>query len=177
MGKKLGCGCLVLIVLLAGLLFAFAQTELGQWLLAIVLLYGGVIVGGALIHDTQPGQVVELDKLAEPTSYSAGSLRFSYEDDDGVEHTEFRRVMYSTSKFRDLEVGDRIDVWVCKNDRTKVKLVGYGTYEPNTCADDPQGAGVEDDGAAAGDASDSGWDDRAPDGDPDGGFTDDWGVE
>ena len=41
--------------------------------------------------------------------------------------------MYPTPKFRSVEVDDPVDVWICKNDPAKVIMVGYGTYEPETC--------------------------------------------
>ena len=134
--KFFSCGCLLLLLALGGLVWFATQTQEGQWLAAMVILYSAIIVGGAMAHDTIPGTVTALNRLEEPTSYSAGSLRFSYEGVDGSRQEKFRQVMYSTQKFRELAVGDAIDVWVCRNDRTKVKLVGYGTYEPEKCMDD-----------------------------------------
>jgi hypothetical protein len=87
-----------------------------------------------MAYDTVPGEVVALTRPENATIISAGTIRFAYTDDDGVRREEFRRVGQSTSAFRKLEVGDRINVWVCKNDRSKVRLVGYSTHEPDTCA-------------------------------------------
>ena len=139
MARKIGCGCLVTVLLLAGLLFAFAQTESGKWLVRLVTLYGGSMVAGAAAHDTVTGQVIDFNRLDPPTHYTAGSISFTYQGDDGTKHKEYRRVMYSTDKFRALKIGDAIEVWVCRNDRSKVKLVGYGTYEPEGCADGQPG--------------------------------------
>ena len=133
--KFFSCGCLLLLLALGGLVWFATQTQEGQWLAALVILYSSIIIGGALAHDVIPGTVTELNRLDEPTSYSAGSLRFAYIDDEGRRQEEFRQVMYSTSKFRELIVGDEIDVWLCHDDRSKVKLVGYGTYEPENCGE------------------------------------------
>lgn len=131
--RKAGYGCIAIAVLAAALLFGLSQTELGQWLFGIVLVYGGAMFAGAVAHETVTGEVIALKRLDPPTDYSAGSISFSFEGDDGNIRKESRRVMYSTSKFRAVAVGDPIDVWVCENDRTKVKLVGYSTYEPEKC--------------------------------------------
>lgn len=140
MHKKIGCGFFVACLLLAGgLLLAFSQSDEGKWLIGLILLYGGVTIVGAAAYDTIPGHVVDFNRLDPPTHYSAGSIRFSYQDDDGTEREQFRRVMHSTDKFRKLQVGDSIKVWVCRKDRTKVKLVGYGTHEPGTCGEKRSG--------------------------------------
>ncbi|MEZ5681728.1 MAG: hypothetical protein R3E14_10620 [Erythrobacter sp.] len=133
--RKIGFGLGLAAALALTLLFAFSRTEEGKWIGALVGLYGGIIIGGAVAHDTVPGQVIDFNRPDPPTSYSAGSIRFTYQDEDGKTHEEFRRVMHSTAKFRDVEIGDPIDVWVCRNDRSVVKLVGYGTYEPGKCND------------------------------------------
>jgi hypothetical protein len=136
--RKIGCGgCLVVLGLVAVLLVLFARTEGGQTLLALVMLYGGVIFAGAMAHDTIPGEVIELRRSSQPDAIQAGSIRFAYRDDNGERREEFRRVMLSNPSFDKLKVGDRIEVWVCKNDRSKVKLVGYQTYEPEKCFDQP----------------------------------------
>lgn len=131
--KFLGCGCLIVLLVLGVAAYVGTQTEEGEYLLALIMLYGGVIVAGAAAYDTVPGTVTELNRLDPPTDYSAGSMRFTYTDDDGVERSEFRRIMYSASKFESVEVGDEITVRVCKYDRTVVKLIGYGSHEPGTC--------------------------------------------
>ena len=133
MKGKLGCGCLGITALTVFASFALAGTELGKWLIGLVMIYGVAPVFVTMAHDVVPGEVVELKRLPEPTSYSAGSLTFSYVNADGVKRTESRPVMYPTPKFRGLEVGDPVDVWICKNDPAKVMLVGYGTYEAETC--------------------------------------------
>ncbi|NVE93417.1 hypothetical protein [Altererythrobacter lutimaris] len=134
MGKKLlGCGCLGLLLIGGALAYFVTQTESGQWLGALILLYGGIIVGGAVMHDTVPGVITEVKRIENPTAIQAGSIRFRYEDASGTTRTGFRRVMYSTSKFEALDVGDEIAVWVCKSDPAIVKLVGYGTHEPDQC--------------------------------------------
>ncbi|XUU60598.1 hypothetical protein ACRAQ6_13720 [Erythrobacter sp. HA6-11] len=128
-----------LLLIGGALAYFFTQTETGQWIGALILVYGGVMVAGAVAHDTVPGVVTEVKRIDNPTAIQAGSVRFKYEGADGTEQSEFRRVMYSNSKFEQLEVGDEIKVWVCKDDPTKVKLVGYGTYEPDTCFGDDKG--------------------------------------
>ena len=140
MNRKIGCGFFVVILLLAGgLLLAFSQSEEGKWLIGLIVLYGGVMFANASAYDTIPGNVVDFNRLDPPTHYSAGSIRFSYQDGDGTVHEQRRRVMYSTDKFRKLKVGDSIKVWVCRKDRSKVKLVGYGTHEPGTCSEKRSG--------------------------------------
>lgn len=133
MKKFLGCGCLGLLALLGLGGYFLTQTEFGEWIMALILLYGGIMIGGAVAHDTVPGTVTEVRRIENPTAIQAGSVRFTYTDKDGNTQSEFRRVMYSTSKFEQLGVGDEIKVWVCKSDPAVVKLVGYGTHEPEAC--------------------------------------------
>ncbi|WP_394728994.1 hypothetical protein [Altererythrobacter sp. GH1-8] len=133
MKRFLGCGCVGLLALLGLFAYLLMQTDSGEWILALILLYGGIMIGGAVAHDTVPGTVTEVRRIENPTAIQAGSVRFTYEDLDGNAQSAFRRVMYSTSKFEALEVGDEIRVWVCKSDPSVVKLVGYGTHEPETC--------------------------------------------
>lgn len=131
--KILGFGCLTLIVAIGLFVYLLSQTELGQWAAGLLFVYGGAMLGGAIAHDTVPGTVTEINRMENPSAIAAGSLRFRYIDHEGVEEEEYRRVMYSTSKFRELEVGDEIRVWVCKDDPSIIKLVGYGTHEPESC--------------------------------------------
>ncbi|MBS7670229.1 hypothetical protein [Croceicoccus gelatinilyticus] len=126
------------MIIAGAILFAFLQSDEGQWLMGLIIVYGGVMLGGAVAHQTVPGEVVDLNRIDPPNSYSAGSISFTYRDDEGVLHEERRRVMYATDKFRALAVGDEIKVWVCRNDRSRVKLVGYGTSEPQKCFDEPE---------------------------------------
>ncbi|GGD68898.1 hypothetical protein [Croceicoccus mobilis] len=144
MKKALGCGCaaLVLVVLgAAALIFALAQSDAGQWMMGLILVYGGAMLAGALAHDVVTGEVTDIYRSDVPGSINAGAIEFAYEDTDGIRHVEKRRVMYDASKFQTLRPGDPIEVWVCKNERGKVKLVGYGTYEPETCGALPGGRG------------------------------------
>lgn len=131
--KKWGCGCLLPIISIAVVVIALSQTELGRWLFALVVVYGGMMLSVALAHDVIPGEVVSVNKLDPPTSFSAGSIRFTYEDDDGNVHEEFRRVMYSTPEFRELKIGDTVLVEVCKNDRSIVSLLEIATHDEKSC--------------------------------------------
>lgn len=133
MKKKLGCGCLVLLLLLVALVAGAMATDLGQWMAGLVLVYGGVMLAGALANDVVPGEVVEVKRAETPSAYYAGSIRFTYKDGEGNHQTAFRRVGLSTDKFRTLKKGDPIDVWVCKAEPAVVRLVGYGTHEPEVC--------------------------------------------
>lgn len=135
MKKILGFSCLLVVVIVIGLLLASSQTEEAQWLTGLVSVFGGIMLVGALSHDVVQGEVVDFSRLDPPTAFSAGSIRFTYADDSGNLHEEFRRVMQSTDKFQKLEIGDSVEVWVCKNDRSIVKLVGYGTHEPKSCTE------------------------------------------
>ena len=133
LGKIFGLGCLGLIVAIGVFVYLFSQTEMGQWAAGLLFVYGGAMLAGAAANDTVPGTVTEINRMENPSTIAAGSLRFTYTDHEGVEEEEYRRVMYSTSKFRELEVGDEIKVWVCKSDPSIIKLVGYGTHEPEKC--------------------------------------------
>lgn len=139
MKRTLGLGCLVPALLLAALLLGFAQTSMGASLLGLVTRFGGAMLGVARAHDTVAGEVTRVQRRDPPTLYAAGSIDFRWQDEDGTTHDETRRVIQPTEKFRRLRTGDRIAVWVCRNDRRRVKLVGYGTHEPQGC-DGPPGA-------------------------------------
>lgn len=131
--RRLTIGCLGLLTVLAGAGYLLSSTETGRTITGLVVVYGGAMVGGALAYEVVPGVVTEVRRIDPPTAYSAGRLAFSYIDDQGEQQIAWRRVMLSTPKFRDLEVGDKIAVRVCRDDRSIVRLVGYGTHEPQTC--------------------------------------------
>lgn len=131
-------GCLVLLAVFAGIGYLLVATDLGRTLTGLVVVYGGAMVSGAVSHETVPGVVTEIKRLDPPAVYSAGSLTFRYGDDEGKQRTASRRVVYSTPNFRNLNVGDEISVWVCRENPAIVRLVGYGTYEPETCGSEPE---------------------------------------
>ena len=68
MKGKLGCGCLGITALTVFASFALAGTELGKWLIGLVMIYGVAPVFVAMAHDVLPGEVVELKRFPEPTS-------------------------------------------------------------------------------------------------------------
>lgn len=135
--KKIGLGCLGFALVLVALLAGLAQTDSGRQVVGMARVFGGAMVATATAHDTVRGKVIALTRPEPPAQYAVGSIRFAYRGDDGVLRTESRRVITSTRKFRALKVGDGVDVWVCRDDRSKVKLVGFGTYEPERCGDEP----------------------------------------
>jgi hypothetical protein len=131
--RLLGLGCTGLLLVTALLTFAFSQSEAGRWAGGLLFVYGGTMISGAAAFETVEGSVTGINRLDPPTSFSAGSFTFSYTDHEGRTQEARRRVMMSTPRFRSMEIGDSVSVWVCRSDPSIVRVVGYGTHEPDRC--------------------------------------------
>lgn len=134
MKRLLGLGCTGSLLVTVLLTYAFSQSEAGRWAAGLLLVYGGAMLSGAAAYETVPGTVTGINRLDPPTSFSAGSFTFSYTDHEGRTQETRRRVMMATDRFRSLQVGDSISVWVCRSNPAVVRVVGYGSYEPDKCS-------------------------------------------
>ena len=48
--RILGFGCLTLIVAIGLFVYLLSQTELGQWAAGLLFVYGGAMLGGAILY-------------------------------------------------------------------------------------------------------------------------------
>jgi hypothetical protein len=113
-------GCLAIAVAAAIGMAAASQTETGKAMGALVLVYGGAIVAGAVAYDQQTATVVEVRPSDHPTLN--GLIKLAYVDADGGERIVTRNALGSRGQLDGIRPGDRIAILVCKRNPESVRV-------------------------------------------------------
>lgn len=181
--SKRTIGCLGLAgVLVAGVYFLL-QTEVGKWFGGLLVVYGGAIVGMAMLYEQQTAVVVDVKPRDHPMLN--GMIAVEYTDNLGERRTVRKNALGRPGQLDNIEVGETISIIVCKANPLSIKIpslqapggepcVDPAKQAPRTAATGPRTTVQSDSSTAARTGAEDYEADVDPDAEPE---ADDWGSQ
>lgn len=131
--SKWKIGCLALAAIMVAGVFLLLQTELGKWFGGLLVVYGGAIVGMAMLYDQQTAVVVDVKPRDNPTLN--GTIAVEYTDSVGERRTIRKNALGRPGQLDNIEVGDTISILVCKANPLSIKIPSLQVPGGESCVD------------------------------------------
>lgn len=134
---RTGCAIISLIVCMLGL--TAAQTELGSYVIAIVVMYVAILLSpliGSSDWHVANAEINSASVRSHDVFGQYGSITLSFADDQGGQHQRTVRVSSSSGRSSILSVGESILIKICRHDPTIITSAQIAIHDDRECVPD-----------------------------------------